>query len=133
MKLRPHHLLCIQKYTGKGYDESFSAHMNELVCRLKADPNEEIRLVEGTDDVCAACPHAAGGRCAAQEKVDRMDRGVLRALGLSYEQRGSWRALSLAAVEKVLQTEGFGQICADCQWMALCRNTQEGWVDGKEA
>ena len=38
MKLRPHHLLCLQKYTGRGYDGPFTAHMNELVRRLTADP-----------------------------------------------------------------------------------------------
>ena len=25
--LRPHHLLCTQGYSGKGYDENFVAHM----------------------------------------------------------------------------------------------------------
>ena len=24
MKLRPHHLLCVRKYTGSGYDEAFT-------------------------------------------------------------------------------------------------------------
>ena len=97
MKLRPHHLLCLQKYTGKGYDEAFTAHMNGLLGRLAAHPEEEGQLTEGADDLCAACPHNAGGRCDSQEKVTRMDRGVLAALDLSYGQRDSWGALARRA------------------------------------
>ena len=133
MKLRPHHLMCLQKYTGKGYDEAFTAHMNGLLGRLAAHPEEEVQLTEGADDLCAACPHNAGGRCDSQEKVTRMDRGVLAALDLSYGQRDSWDALARRAAERVLSTEEFERICADCQWIELCRNTRKGWIDGNDA
>ena len=133
MKLRPHHLLCLQKYTGKGYDEAFTAHMNGLLGRLTAHPEGAIQLTEGADDLCAACPHNAGGRCDSQEKVTRMDRGVLAALDLSYGQRDSWDALARRAAERVLSTEEFQRICADCQWIELCRNTRKGWIDGNNA
>ena len=133
MKLRPHHLLCLQKYTGKGYDEAFTAHMNGLLGRLAAHPEGAIQLTEGADDVCAACPHNAGGRCDSQEKVTRMDRGVLAALDFSYGQRDSWDALARRAAERVLSTEEFERICADCQWIELCRNTRKGWIDGNKA
>ena len=133
MKLRPHHLLCLQKYTGKGYDEAFTAHMNGLLGRLTAHPEEEVQLTEGADDLCAACPHNAGGRCDSQEKVTRMDRGVLAAMDLSYGQRDSWGALARRAAERVLSTEEFERICADCQWIELCRNTRKGWIDGNNA
>ena len=29
--LRPHHLLCTQGYSGKGYDNDFVAHMTDVV------------------------------------------------------------------------------------------------------
>ena len=34
IKLRPHHLLCTQGYSGKGYSEEFVEHMNEVVAML---------------------------------------------------------------------------------------------------
>lgn len=132
MKLRPHHLLCIQKYTGKGYDAPFAANMNRLLCRLMADPDGSILLTEGRDDVCAACPHMIDGYCASEEKVQRMDQGVLAACGLSCAQTGSWRALAQSASEMIFQTDRFDQICGDCQWFELCRDTREGWLYGKE-
>ena len=132
MKLRPHHLLCIQKYTGNGYDDSFTANMNELTHRLTADPLEEVQLTQGPDDVCAACPHLVNDRCTSQEKVTRMDRGVLAACGFVYGQRDSWSAFARLARNKILQTKEFERICGDCQWIDLCRNTREGWIDGNE-
>ena len=132
MKLRPHHLLCIQKYTGKGYDAPFAANMEKIIRRLQADPGQLIRLVEGRDDVCAACPHMVDGRCASEEKVNRMDRGVLSACARSYGQADSWRALADAAGKRIFQTKKSEEICGDCQWIELCRATREGWIHGKE-
>ena len=132
MKLRPHHLLCLQKYTGNGYDAPFAANMEKLIERLKADPGQPIRLAEGRDDVCAACPHMVGGQCAFEEKVNRMDRGVLETCGFAYGQADSWRALARSARKRVFQTDRFDQICGDCEWAKLCRNTREGWIHGKE-
>ena len=36
--LRPHHLLCTQGYSGKGYDENFVAHMNKVLPELRNVP-----------------------------------------------------------------------------------------------
>ena len=46
--LRPHHLLCTQGYSGKGYDESFVAHMNEVVHELRNVPGTKIMLTFST-------------------------------------------------------------------------------------
>ena len=83
MKLRPHHLLCVQKYTGNGYDDAFAAGMDALIRRLAARPDTAVTLVEGRDDLCASCPHMAGNRCSSGEKVNRLDRGVLETCGFS--------------------------------------------------
>ena len=41
--LRPHHLLCTQGYSGKGYDNDFVAHMTDVVHQLRdclLDPSD---------------------------------------------------------------------------------------------
>lgn len=131
MKLRPHHLLCIQKYTGKGYDRPFAANMEELLRQLTAQPDTAIQLTEGRDDVCAACPNMVDGKCSSQEKVTRMDRGVLGACGFAYGQVDSWRALAASVENRIFQTEQFNEICGPCQWFELCRGTRKGWIYGK--
>ena len=132
MKLRPHHLLCIQKYTGKGYDDAFAAGMDAVIRRLAARPDTAVTLVEGRDDVCAACPHMDGGRCDSEEKVNRLDRAVLESCGFCAGETRSWSALARAAREQVLEKDMFVKVCGCCEWFELCRNTRRGWIDGKE-
>lgn len=71
--LRPHHLLCTQGYSGKGYDENFVAHMNEVVHELRNVPGTRIMLAFSTDTLCSCCPHKEGeDLCDTQEKVKRL-------------------------------------------------------------
>ena len=132
MKLRPHHLLCVQKYTGKGYDDAFMAGMDALIRRLAARPDTAVTLVEGRDDLCASCPHMAGNRCDSGEKVNRLDRGVLETCGFSAGETRSWSALARTVREQVLEKDTFVKVCGCCEWFELCRNTRKGWIDGKE-
>ena len=43
--LRPHHLLCTQGYSGKGYDNDFVAHMTDVVHQLRDVPGTTIHLI----------------------------------------------------------------------------------------
>ena len=132
MKLRPHHLLCIQKYTGSGYNDAFAAGMEALIRRLSACPDTVVTLVGGQDDVCAACPHMTGSRCASEEKVNRLDRCVLEACGFSAGETRNWSVLARTAREQVLEKNTFEMVCGCCEWFELCRATREGWIDGNE-
>ena len=55
--LRPHHLLCTQGYSGKGYDNDFVAHMTDVVHQLRDVPGTTIRLTFSTDTLCSCCPN----------------------------------------------------------------------------
>lgn len=124
MNLRPHHILCIQKFRGHGYSEEFTLHMTALTSDLKANPETSVGFVRGCDDLCRVCPHNSGGVCSAFEKVDRMDRGVLEACGLAYGEESSWNRLAEKGRKEIFGTERFKQICGDCQWHELCRRTE---------
>ncbi|MBQ1901377.1 MAG: DUF1284 domain-containing protein [Lachnospiraceae bacterium] len=121
MKLRPHHLLCIQKYTGHGYDETFTKHMDQLVESLMNNP--EIELQEGCDDLCVACPNNQGGCCNAYDKVKELDDGVLWVLALDYKNRGSWEDFSNFSRKNILENQTFDRICHKCEWFDLCKST----------
>ena len=123
-ELRPHHLLCVQKFSGHGYDETFTAHMYHLAWRLKGIPRTPIKLVEGGDQLCAVCPNRDGAVCRSHEKAKSIDEGVLKACGLSYGSTGSWKELSQKAAAAVFATEEFEKICGGCQWFELCKNTE---------
>ncbi len=124
MKLRPHHLLCIQKFTGHGCDAAFTAHLTAVCTALREQPEMQIELVQGADDLCRCCPHLAGGICDTEEQTGRLDRAVLHALSRRYAECGKWLLLAGDANAKILQTHAFHEICSGCQWYALCKKTE---------
>ena len=124
VKLRPHHLLCIQNFTGSGYDAAFTAHLTALVQSLRAHPETIVTLTNGADDLCAVCPHLHDGVCASAQKVAALDGNVCRVCGVMPGQTAAWSVFAEQAAEKILRTPEFHQICACCDWYPLCRQTE---------
>ena len=144
LQLRPHHLLCIRGYQGKGYDASFVRCMNAVTDRLRGNPEERIQLVSGCDDLCEACPNrileikscidcratvegSAGGdetifRCSTEKRVQQFDRNVMEQFSL---EPGTyiWRELCEEIAGK-LNPERMQAVCGDCAWAkkGVCLN-----------
>lgn len=124
MNLRPHHLLCIQKYTGHGYSAEFTAHMDSIVSLFAEHPETLITMVQGCDDLCQMCPNRCDGVCTALEKVEHMDHGVRTVCSLTDGDTISWDEAADRARVRIFNTDQFQTICADCQWFDLCRETE---------
>ena len=124
MNLRPHHALCIQKFTGHGYDMDFTRHMTGVVSALRDNPDTPVCLVSGPDELCSHCPNCREGRCSTQEKVEIMDARAAALCGVKPGDRLTWAELSGAARERIFAAQGFEQVCSACQWFDLCRNTK---------
>ena len=68
LHLRPHHLLCLQTFVGRGYSEEFVEHMTLVKRQLTANPLTPITLVSGADDhLCAHCPNCVDGQCTSEK------------------------------------------------------------------
>lgn len=117
--LRYHHLLCLPRFVGEGYSDSFCANMAKVKAWLLASPGpllspdgswnlEGLHLVEGPDMVCAACPNLVDGVCSSQEKVARYDAAVRH-----HVQQGRLPLLQ--------------DVCRDCSWFELCRSIEATW------
>ncbi len=115
--IRAHHGMCLTFFQGKGYGGDFVENMGAMKKILEQNPL--IRLVEGYDDVCAACPNRQTATCA--EKASRYDREVLRRCGLSAGDTLPYREFSQKVIETILRPGLRGAICGDCQWSGLCR------------
>lgn len=114
--IRAHHGLCLTFFQGKGYSGDFVENMGAMKKILEQNPL--IRLVEGYDDVCAACPNKLTETCA--EKASRYDREVLRRCGLSAGDTLPYEEFSRKVIETILRPGLRGSICGDCQWSGLC-------------
>lgn len=124
MQLRPHHFLCIQKFTGHGYSADFTAHMKSIVSELTKNPATEITVTQGCDDLCKKCPNHQSGVCNSPQKVAFMDSTVLDVCNLTYGETVLWTRAMGEARERIFGTNEFDHVCACCQWYELCKNTE---------
>ena len=115
MKLRPHHLFCMQFFIGKGYDSAFTQNMTRICDALHTDPDQEITIVFSSDDLCDCCPNRqADGGCLTDKKVRCFDSRVASLLNLQ-ENHYFWRRL-LTQVQHVLNRKTLKQVCGNCEW-----------------
>jgi hypothetical protein len=121
--LRPHHLLCLLTYVGRGYSPAFTENYDAIAARLVA--GESVVLVAGPDDICQPLLGEAEPHCHRDSVVERdwlATRDVERLLG---------RPLSLG-VELALTPEWLRRMrdafsrgetreaCGGCEWHGLC-------------
>lgn len=118
MKLRPHHLLCTQGYSGKGYNETFVDNMNRLVKKLRSEERTDIELVFGTDDLCDSCPNKnANDTCETNGKVTSIDQKVIDYFNLE-EKHYIYQDLTKQIKENITE-EQMQDICSTCSWYKI--------------
>ena len=83
MRLRPHHLLCTQGYSGKGYNDEFIKNMDDITNIIRKNKNTIINLIFSTDDICKCCPNMISeDLCITNEKVKSIDNKIIKYFSL---------------------------------------------------
>ncbi len=126
MALRPHHGMCMAYFVGFGYSDSFSRNMTRLLAE-ELTPDRPVRLTVDTDQVCAACPRSAGGRCDKPELVAGYDQAVLELCGLTEGAVLAFGAFTALVQSRILDRDLRRFICGGCQWNDICRRTESRW------
>lgn len=122
IKLRPHHLLCTQGYSGKGYSEEFVENMNQITRELRSGRPVKIQLVFFTDDLCTCCPHKLDEDvCDTNEKVKRFDRKMIEYFHLE-EKEYIYQEI-VEKIRREITPEILADICDGCGWYPVsdCR------------
>ncbi len=119
IEIRPHHVLCIGFYEGKGYSTEFTENMTAVVNALEAE-NAEVTLTVGADAVCAKCPQNSGGVCLSHEKSGRYDEAVLRICGLEAGCTEKWYTFRELICRKIVSANRLEEVCGDCCWYHIC-------------
>lgn len=89
IKLRGHHLLCLQFFEGRGYDKKFIENLKNILKRLNR--GEKIKIVKGKDDICSACSYSSNNeRCRLYKRIEEKDKIVLRIFNLNAGEEISW-------------------------------------------
>lgn len=122
IKLRPHHLLCTQGYSGKGYNQEFIENTNRITQTLRTEQETEVEIVFSTDDMCSQCGRRLGeDLCKDNEKVKRFDRKVTEYFGI--EEKTYIYQQVTAKINAGMTEAIMADICRDCGWypVSSCR------------
>ena len=77
IKLRPHHLLCTQGYSGKGYSREFVENMTEIVKSIKNE-KVQVQLIFSEDDICSKYPNLSENNICKSDTVNIIDNKVIK-------------------------------------------------------
>ncbi|WP_227287708.1 MULTISPECIES: DUF1284 domain-containing protein [Alphaproteobacteria] len=133
VRLRPHHLLCILTYVGKGYSPGFTANMTRIAGRLSA--GEEVEIVAGPDDICIPLLTDPDPHCHRTSVTGR-DKAAARELSLSLNLRiktGAKLVLDadlLSRLRKAFASNRVRSACTGCEWIELCGSMSARRFDG---
>lgn len=118
LKLRPHHILCLAFFEGKGYSSDFVINMDNIHKTLKDEI--EVRIILGKDAICEKCSNMPGEVCTSQSKVKRYDQKVAEFCELKEGQALKYGALKELAYARIIEKQKLGNVCGDCEWFEIC-------------
>ena len=117
--LRGHHLICLNFFTGEGYDEAFIKNLSDIINKAKI---EGVKTCSGPDDVCIKCPHLKNNECRydenADEEIKKMDEMALSLLKTAPDTTVSWQEINGKIPE--IFAEWYQSFCLDCDWKKVC-------------
>lgn len=122
IKIRAHHLLCIQGFQGYGYSRDFKMNMAKVIRNLKSE-EQFLEIVAECDVICSHCPHKKDGLCRktpeSNEMIKKMDLNVLKKLGLKEGTRSKAKNV-FSLLDRKIKATDVCEICGDCFWKNKC-------------
>jgi len=124
LRLRPHHLLCTQGYSGKGYDDDFVENMTAITTYLRNNASAVVEVVFSTDDICDKCPRLVGDSlCESNDKVMNFDKKV--SSYFSIEEKSYVYQDIIREINSKMTLSIMDDICGDCEWyhISACKKS----------
>lgn len=123
MNIRGHHLLCIPRFKGGGYDRKFGKNLFKIQKRIRKNPNIKIKIIKSCDEVCRLCPYNSRNKCSKKPNLEYLiraqDKKVIRKLGIRENKRWKARSIFGLSIEKIKNKE-LKKICGDCEFLKFC-------------
>jgi hypothetical protein len=123
LRIRAHHLCCIQGFQGYGYSPAFVANMKAVALELKASPSKTLKLISKCDDICISCPSEK--ECSTQKsilsrRIKNMDLAVMKKMEI--EEGTVMRANEAFELlnSKISSVSHLEDICGPCKWRHKC-------------
>ena len=118
MKIRAHHLLCMQNFQGKGYSREFVKNFYDVLSNVT---NNKISVVDSIDDICSACPHNKNGckkKSDSEKRVKEFDDRVAKLLKININETMKIKDI----YKRINGADRFDieNLCKDCEWKQFC-------------
>ena len=131
IRLRPHHLLCLQTYAGKGYTPAFTANYDLIAARLSN--GEDIEIVEGPDDICTPLLTETDPHCWRDSVTQRDQQAAANLELLLATKTGTKLTLTAPLLEKMRSAFRAGPLrpaCTGCEWSDFCTRIADTDFEG---
>ncbi len=127
LKIRAHHILCMQGFQGLGYSKEFTRNMTLISEKIQKNPSFFIKIIIEADSICEYCPNLLDGLCNLEmdslKLISSMDSLVLKSLKM--ESGSVISSVQLKNLASSLTPKKVEKICGDCSWRADCLYFQE--------
>ena len=128
ISLRPPHFLCLQGYKGLNYSKSQANSWSKISKQLDKNPDADILIIDGNDDLCKKCPaivQSRKSRCI-ENSVNLLDEKVAGILDIAKGEIYKYSEI-LEKIKKNFTKEKHQELCSDCAWWqkGLCRDSFE--------
>lgn len=136
--LRPHHLLCILNHVGKGYSETFTRNMGEILEQINQGETD-ILLDYGADAICAPrlCDKDDTTCHCLESRITDRDKQALadfeRFPEFAQFKIGNRFRLTKALINRlrdVYKTQSIRTACKGCEWYDLCTEISQNGYKG---
>ena len=118
--LRPHHIMCINNFIGKGYSDEFVDNMRNVIALL--ENGAEIIFKKSCDNLCEKCPNRICNICESENKIIALDCNTISKLSLKYHNSYSFPELNKKYTNTIKTEKDIEEVCGDCCWIDICKN-----------
>ncbi len=123
IQIRPHHLLCIPRFYGGGYNKEFGKNLKKICFDIRKNPHLKIKVLKECDDICINCPYKRDDICKKTPKLNywilRQDDKVLKKLKIKNNSIHKARDIFNFSINKVT-SQDIKDICKGCVFLKSC-------------
>lgn len=118
ISMRGHHLICLNFFTGEGYDREFVDNLYNII---EKTINKKVLIVEGIDDICKKCPFNINNACKDEEEINLMDKKALELLRFKVDEIIRWGDIGQKLPE--IFVDWYNLYCIQCSYKNTCSKT----------
>jgi hypothetical protein len=123
MRIRAHHLLCIPRFKGGGYDKKIRKKMFLVQKKIIKNSKLKVRLVKKCDYICLSCPFFNKNKCRKRKNIEYwiniQENKIVKRLKIRYNQNFLAKNIFMLSINEIKNKE-LKNICRGCEYLKYC-------------